>query len=76
MLRNSASGPEIKLPGLILAGLLPGKHQNRPEGRFLVFPGGSPAEIPPESPISGPEALLHNIGYIQLAPSPNAPMKP
>ncbi len=26
MLRDSASGPEIGLPGQILAGLLPGKH--------------------------------------------------
>jgi hypothetical protein len=33
MLRNSASGPEICLPGRILAGLLPGKHRNRPSGR-------------------------------------------
>ncbi len=34
MLCNSASGPEIRLPGQILAGLLPGKHPNRPSGRF------------------------------------------
>jgi hypothetical protein len=27
MLRNSASGPEIGLPGRILAGLLPGRHR-------------------------------------------------
>jgi hypothetical protein len=33
MLRNSASGPEIGLPGRILAGLLPGKHEIRPSGR-------------------------------------------
>jgi hypothetical protein len=33
MLRNSASGPEIGLPGRILAGLLPGKHRNRPPSR-------------------------------------------
>ncbi len=42
MLRNSASGPEIGLPGRILAGLLPRKYQNRPScGRradFGVFP--------------------------------------
>jgi hypothetical protein len=32
--RNSASGPEIKLPGRILAGLLvPGQNRNRPSGR-------------------------------------------
>jgi hypothetical protein len=30
MLRNNASGPEIGLPGRILAGLLPGKHQHLP----------------------------------------------
>ncbi len=33
MLRNSASGAEIGLPGRILAGLLPGKNRNRPFGR-------------------------------------------
>ncbi len=33
MLRNSASGLEIGLPGLILAGLLQGKHGHRPSGR-------------------------------------------
>jgi hypothetical protein len=46
MLRNSASGPEIKLPGRILDGRLPGKNRNRPSGRpkagrrgdFGVFP--------------------------------------
>ncbi len=30
MLRNRTSGKEIGLPGRILAGLLPGKHRNRP----------------------------------------------
>ncbi len=33
MLLNSASGPEIGLPGQILAGLLLGRNQNRPSGR-------------------------------------------
>jgi hypothetical protein len=33
MLRNSVSGPEIGLPGRILAGLLPGEHRHRPSGR-------------------------------------------
>ncbi len=33
MLRNNASGPEIGLPGRILAGLQPGKHRNQPSGR-------------------------------------------
>ncbi len=71
MLRNNASGPEIGLPGRILAGLLPEKHQNRPSGRpkagrradFGTFPGSSPARIRPGRPIYGPEALLRNIGY-------------
>ncbi len=46
MLLNSASGPEIGLPALILAGLLPENHPNRPSGRpragrrayFRAFP--------------------------------------
>ena len=70
MLRNSASGPEIELPGRILAGLLPGKQESalrpaegRPEDRFRCFPGSSPAKIRPGSPISGPEALMRNIEY-------------
>jgi hypothetical protein len=33
MLRNNASGPEIGLPGQILAGLLPGIHRHGPSGR-------------------------------------------
>ncbi len=33
MLRNSASGPEIGLPGRSLAGLQPGRHRNRPSSR-------------------------------------------
>ncbi len=65
MLRNRASGPEIGLPGRILAGLLPGKNRNRPsfrpEGRFLCFPGSSPAKIRPRRPIYGPEARLRNL---------------
>ncbi len=32
LLRNSASGLEIGLPGRISAGLLPGKHRDRPRG--------------------------------------------
>ncbi len=35
----------------------------RPEGRFRFFPGSSPAKFRPGSPISGPEALVHNIEY-------------
>ncbi len=31
-MRISASGPDIGLPGRILAGLLPGKHRDRPAG--------------------------------------------
>ncbi len=33
VLRNSVSGPEIGFPGMISAGSLAGKHQNRPSGR-------------------------------------------
>ncbi len=74
MLRNSASGLEIGPPGGTLAELLPGKIRNRPprlafgrqEGRFRIFPGSSPAKILPGRPNYGPEALLHNIGYILL----------
>ncbi len=56
MSRNNGSGPEIGLPGRILAGLVPGKHRHRPSGRpsagqrtgFSVFPVAV-------RPISGPE---------------------
>ncbi len=56
MLRNSASGREIGLPARILAGLLPGKHENRLSGRpkagrwadFGAFPVAA-------RPKSGPE---------------------
>ena len=69
-LRNSASGPDIGLPGRILAGLLLGKHRHgpsgRPKGRFLCFPGSSPAKIRPGRPIFGPEALLRKIEFPQL----------
>ncbi len=37
MLRNRASGPAIGLPGRIWAGLLSGKHRNRP-GRPISGP--------------------------------------
>ncbi len=74
MLHNSASGPEIGLLGWILAGLLPGKHRNRPsegrpEGRFRCFPGKNPATIRPGRPIYGPEALLRTIEQQHAAPS-------
>ncbi len=57
MLSNIASRPEIGLPGRILAGVLPGRHRNRPSGRpkagrrgdFGVFPVAV-------RPKSGPEA--------------------
>ena len=57
MLRNSASGPEIGLPGRILAGLLPGKHRNRPSGqrsagRKADF-GSSPVAVRPQSGLEG-----------------------
>jgi hypothetical protein len=32
-----------------------------PKVRFRFLPGSSPAKIWPDSPISGPEALLRNI---------------
>ena len=47
MLRNSASWPEIGLPGRILVELLPGKHRNRPSGRHAF-----PVAVRPKS---GPE---------------------
>jgi hypothetical protein len=48
MLRNSASGPEIGLPGRISAGFYSGKHQSpggrRPAGGLiLMFPRRHPA---------------------------------
>ena len=56
MLRNSASGPEIGLPGRILAGLLPGKHRNWPSGRPSAGRradfGAFPVAVRPKS---GPE---------------------
>ncbi len=56
MLCNSVSGPEAGLPGRILAGLPPGKHQNRPSGRPKAGRradfGGFPVAV---RPISGPE---------------------
>jgi hypothetical protein len=55
MLRKSASGPEVELPGRIWAGFQSGKLQNQPSGRPR-------AEIQPGRQISGPEALLRNIG--------------
>ena len=42
MLRDSASGLEIGLPGRILAGLLPGKYRNRPSGRRSNFEKNGP----------------------------------
>ncbi len=63
MLRNSASGPELGLPGRILAGLLPGKHRKAFGRRadFGAFPVAVRAKTRPGSPIYGPEALLRNI---------------
>ena len=59
MLRNSVSGPGTGLPGRILAGLLLGKHRNRPSGRPKADPradlGAFPAAVRPES---GPEGRL------------------
>ncbi len=51
MLRNTASGPEIGLPGRILAGLQLGNHRNQPSGRRTDL-GAFPVAIWPKS---GPE---------------------
>ncbi len=56
MLSNSASEPEIGLPGRILAGLLPGSHRHRSScrpsaGRWADL-GVFPVAVPPKS---GPE---------------------
>ncbi len=39
----------------------------QPQGQFLSFPDQNPAE--PGSPISGPEALLRNMGYEKPKPA-------
>ncbi len=49
--------------------------EGRPEGRFRCFPGSSLAKIKPGSPISGPEALLCNIGCfwgVRQRPDPHS----
>jgi hypothetical protein len=50
---NSASGPEIGLPGRIMAGLLPGEHQHRPSGRLSAgrraHLGAFPVAVRPKS---------------------------
>ncbi len=48
MLRNSASGPEIGLPGRILAKLLPEKHRNRPSVQIERGRGRDLSQAPPE----------------------------
>jgi hypothetical protein len=70
MLRNSASEPEISLPGRILAGLLPGKNRNRPSGRpkranFGAFPV---AVRPKYKADFRPGELLRNIGSGAMPP--------
>ncbi len=40
MLRNNASGPEIRLPGRISAGFYPGMHQYQPYGHCITWPHG------------------------------------
>jgi hypothetical protein len=63
MLLNSASGPQIGLPGRILAGLLPVKYRNRPSGQPRAGRRGDVGAFPVavRQPISGPEAPLPNI---------------
>ncbi len=64
LLRNNASGPEISLPGRILAALPSGKHRNRPSGRpkagRRAYFGISPvAARPKSSPEGGFPARMH-----------------
>jgi hypothetical protein len=72
MLRNSASGLYIGLPGRIQAGVLAGKHHNRVSGRpsagRMAHCGAFPvaAKIPPGNSISRQEALLRNIDTKQI----------
>jgi hypothetical protein len=83
MLRNSASGPEVGFQDRILSDCYletteigPPPAEGRPEGRFLFFPGSSPAKFRPGSLISGPEALLRNFraaGGIAALRCPCAP---
>ncbi len=67
MLRNSASGPGIGLPGRILIGktlrsaLRPAF--GRPEGPIVKLSQLESGRNPARSPISGSEALLPNTGY-------------
>jgi hypothetical protein len=67
MLHN-ASGPEIGLPGRILAGLQPGKHRNRTSGRPKAGRradfGSFPVAV---RPMDGPETRLRNIEYSDIA---------
>jgi hypothetical protein len=72
-LRTSASGPDIGLQGPDCGWTATGKApklslrpaDGRPKGRFLCFPGSSPATIRPGRPISVPEAILRNIEYVR-----------
>ncbi len=76
ILRNSASRPEIGLPGRISAVFCSRTHQNRPSGRpkavrranFDVIPVGIRPNAYPKDRTSGPEALLLSIGYPFVAP--------
>jgi hypothetical protein len=73
MLRDSASGPEIKFPGLISAGFSSGKRPNRPSGRPKARRRAEFHDFLTRiRPKSGPEAQslarkrkLRNIGYPQ-----------
>ncbi len=71
MLLNCASGQEIGLPGRISAGFLSGKlrpAEGQPESLYCGFPVQSPTEVRPGRPISGPEALVRNVGHIVTGP--------
>ncbi len=74
MLRYSASGLEIGLLGRILAGLLPGKHQNRPSGRpsagrkaaFGAFPVAVRPKSGPKSRVQA--RLCYSVWKVQSGP--------
>ncbi len=74
MLRNSASGPHIGLPGQICAGLLPGKHRNLPPGRpkaaqradFGAFPVAIRKNPERKADLRPGSTILRNIEYLIL----------
>ena len=55
MLRNSASGPDIELPGRISAGFKSGKPRHRPSGRLKAGRRTDFEVFRPEGPYFRPE---------------------